>query len=213
MQCNVLCITRAVSNDALFLRAPRNCPRAKGETVPANRPAGVNAVCVIGVRVAYKANGASAAESEAKGAGSFEIPQYADPRRPVFWTVAVEEGSETANGKGNVGAGHHRDVVEAAYQSTVRRAVHPIFNFGRWWDGWVRAAKLEAGNHRGITWVCVGLAKTFDDAVDEGGLGEGDGPGRPVATDGYSQCELGRAQFGYVPAGFEEVLEPVVFLQ
>ncbi len=109
----------------------------------------------------------------------------------MFWAVAVKEGGEAADSKGNVRVGCYCNVVEAAYQSAVWRAVHPIANLRRWWDGGVRVAKLEPCNHRGITWVCVGLTEAFDDTVDEGGLGEGDGVGGSVAADGYPQCEFG----------------------
>jgi len=47
VQGDVLHITGAIHHDVLFLQAPGNHPRAKGETVPADRAASVNAVCVI----------------------------------------------------------------------------------------------------------------------------------------------------------------------
>ena len=74
-------------------------------------------------------NGVSAAEGEAEGTGAFEVAKDPDARRPVLWAVAVEEGREATNGKGDVGVGRYCDVVEAAHQGTVRCAFHPIADF------------------------------------------------------------------------------------
>ena len=105
--------------------------------------------------------------------------------------VAIEESSEAANCKGDVGVGSHCNIVETSDKGAVWHVVHPSADFGRRWGGWVGAAKLEAGHHGSIARMCVGLTKTFDDAVDEGRLGEGDGAGRPVVADGYAQGKLG----------------------
>jgi len=69
----------------------------------------------------------------------------------------------------------------------VWHAVHPIKNFRRWQEGWVRAVKLEASYHWGITWVCIYLAEAFNDMVDEGSLGQRYGAGRPVMANCNAQ--------------------------
>jgi hypothetical protein len=59
----------------------------------------------------------------------------------------------------------------------------------------------------------ISLAKTFDDAVNEGGLRQGDGAGGAIVVNGNAQCEFGWTQLGDFPAGLEEVLELVIFLR
>jgi hypothetical protein len=68
--------------------------------------------------------------------------------------------------------GGHCDVVEAADKGAIWSAVHLGSGFGGWWDGWIGAAKLEPGDHGGITWVGIGLSEVFNDVVNEGSLGE-----------------------------------------
>jgi hypothetical protein len=125
--------------------------------------------------------------------------------------VAVQEGRKTIDSICNVGSCSNGDVVEAADELAVWCVCSPLNHLGRGWNRFlVRAAEMEACDHRGISWMCFCLSEAIKDAVDECSLREGDGV--TITADGNAERELCRAEVGDFPLGLEFVSEAGVLL-
>ena len=71
-------------------------------------------------------------------------------------------------------------------------------------DGFVWTNDLEAGGEGGVDRVGIELSKLFDYAVNEGSLGERNGPAGPVTLNGNAKGILYRAEIRNFPV-FTEV--------
>jgi len=56
---------------------------------------------------------------------------------------------------------------------------------------------LKAGNHWHFRWMCIGLPKLLNDAVDECSLGQGNGIAIMLKCN--PKCELGGAEVRDIP--------------
>jgi hypothetical protein len=91
---------------------------------------------------------------------------------PMFWGVTIEEGQETADGEGDVGAGCDGNVVEASDQFVIWCVQAPFEYVGIRWDGLVGSSQVEPHNHRRVHRFGIAHIKTKDEAIDVSRLGE-----------------------------------------
>ena len=91
MESNVFSIARGIGSMFLFLRAPKNDPRAKGIAVPTNGPAYVMAVGVVSIRAAGQSAGI-VAKDQCVCVGTLNVAKDPNGGIPVFLSIAVQEG-------------------------------------------------------------------------------------------------------------------------
>ena len=68
----------------------------------------------------------------------------------------------------------------------------------------------EPSDHGSVAGVSVGKVETVHHLIDEGSLGEGDSACSMITGEGYTECEFGRAEFGYLLPGFEQFHKLVI---
>src|SRR6266849_8978151 len=119
---------------------------------------------------------------------------------PVRFSIAVQERGKATNSVRDIRASGYSEVIETSNQFTVGCTSHPRNNVRRHRLVVVGVCELEASGCRCVAGVRVGLPEFFEDAIDEGGLGDGDGPGSPVPSNGDAESELCRTKVGDLPA-------------
>ena len=113
--------------------------------------------------------------------------------------ITVQEGSKAANGIGDVGSSSNCNVHERTYKSRVRGAFDPGSKVWGERYSFVRGMEAKAADHGGVNGMCRVGVEAFDDAVNEGSLGDGYGVGGKVSCDANTKGELGLTKVRDLP--------------